>query len=279
MSDVISLQPSAATPARPSRTASRLAAIARGAVLPLLLLLAWQVTAQLRLVNPLLLSRPAAVLTRAVTEVHEGDLFAQLFASLVRDLTGFGIGALLGVMLGGAMGAVPWIDRVVGPTFHASKQVAIFAWIPLLSVWFGNGESAKVVFIALAAFYPVVVNTYQGVRGVAREHVEVARVFRFTPVQLTYRVLLPSAAPAIFAGIQLGLFYAWLGTLGAEYLLAAGPGVGNLMSEGREQLAMDKVLLGVILTGAVGATLTAAAGAIERRALRWRVTNTQWRST
>lgn len=258
---------------------NRGAAFARGAAVPLLLLAAWQLSAQFRLVNPLLLSRPAAVVTRAISEVQQGELFAQLLASVLRDLAGFGIGALLGIALGAAMGAVPWIDRVVGPTLHASKQVAIFAWIPLLSVWFGNGERAKVVFIALAAFYPVVVNTYQGVRSVAREHVEVARVFRFTPLQLARRVIFPAAAPAVFAGIQLGLFYAWLGTLGAEYLLAAGPGIGNLMTEGRESLQMDKVLLGVILAGAVGATLTAFAGLIERRALRWRARSVEWSST
>jgi sulfonate transport system permease protein len=245
--------------------------VARGSVLPLLVLLVWHLAAHYRWVNPLLLARPERVLTRAVEEVREGELFPQLFASLRRDVLGFALGTFAGIVVGALMGVSNLIDRLIGPTFHAFKQVAIFAWIPLMSVWLGNGEPAKVVFVALAAFYPVVINTFEGVRSVSREYVEVARAFRFTPWQVARRVVLPAAAPSIFAGIHLALFYAWLGTLGAEYLLAPGAGIGNLMIDGREQFAMDKVLLGVIIAGAVGAALNAGATAIEQRTLRWRV--------
>jgi sulfonate transport system permease protein len=245
--------------------------LARALVVPLLVLIAWRLAVQWKLVNPLLLAPPERVLTRAVKEVQEGELFPQVLASLQRDVLGFVIGAFAGSVVGGLMGASRLVDRLVGPTFHAFKQVAIFAWIPLMSVWFGTGEQAKVAFIAFSAFFPMVLNTYEGVRGVSRDYVEVARVFRFTPWQVARRVVLPAAAPSIFAGVQLALFYAWLGTLGAEYLLAAGPGVGNLMIEGRESFAMDKVLLGVILAGAVGASLNALAAKAEQRSLRWRV--------
>ena len=253
------------------QTASRIASILRGLVLPLLILAAWQLSVQFKLVNTFIVAKPERVLLRAFEEVQEGGLFPQLLASLRRDLLGFALGSAAGLLVGGLMGASTWFDRLVGPTFHAAKQVAIFAWIPLLSVWFGTGELAKVVFVALAAFYPLVLNAYAGVRGVPRELVEVARVFRFTRWQLVRRVVLPAAAPSIFAGVHLGLLYAWLGTLGAEYLLAAGPGVGNLMIDGREQFAMDKVLLGVIIAGLVGASLNAIAARLERSALRWRV--------
>jgi len=245
--------------------------VLRALVVPVVLLVAWRLAVQWKLVNPLLLAPPEKVITRAVQEVSEGELFKQVLASVQRDLIGFAIGTFAGIVVGGFMGASKVVDRVVGPTFHAFKQVAIFAWIPLMSVWFGTGELAKVAFIAFSAFFPVVLNTYEGVRGVSRQYVEVARVFRFTPWQVARRVVLPAAAPSIFAGIQLALFYAWLGTLGAEFLLAAGPGVGNLMVDGRESFAMDKVLLGVIIAGAVGAGLNAAATALEQRTLRWRV--------
>lgn len=245
--------------------------VVRALVVPFLVLVLWRVAVQYRWVNPLLLASPEKVLTRLVSEVGESELFSQLFASLQRDLLGFALGTFLGVLLGGLLGASRLADRLIGPTFHALKQVAIFAWLPLMSVWLGTGESAKVVFIALAAFYPVVQSTYEGVHGVSREWVEVARVFEFTPWQLVRRVVVPAAAPAVFAGVHLALFYAWLATIGAEYLLAAGAGIGNLMIDGREQLAMDKVLLGVVIVGAVGATINALATALEARTLRWRV--------
>jgi sulfonate transport system permease protein len=243
----------------------------RGWLLPLALLALWDLLTRFKLVNGLLLARPAAVLSSFEEQLHDGNLLGQLGASLQRDLTGFTIGALAGLALGSVMGLSRLADRLVGPTFHAAKQVAIFAWIPLISVWFGIGEPAKVVFIALSAFYPVVVNTFEGIRSVGREQIEVARVFRFTQLQVFRKVVLPGALPSIFAGLHLGLIYSWLGTLGAEYLLSAGPGVGNLMIEGREQFQMAKVLLGVIVAGGVGYGLNVIATKLESNLLRWRV--------
>jgi sulfonate transport system permease protein len=243
----------------------------RGWLVPLALVAVWDLLTRFQLVNTLLLARPAAVLVSFKEQLHDGSLFGQLLASLQRDLTGFALGAVAGLGLGSVMGLSRLADRLVGPTFHAAKQVAVFAWIPLISVWFGIGEPAKVVFIGLSAFYPVVVNTFEGIRSVGREHIEVARVYRFTPLQVLRRVVLPGALPSIFAGLHLGLIYSWLGTLGAEYLLAPGPGVGNLMIEGREQLQMAKVLLGVIVAGGVGYGLNALASKLETNLLRWRV--------
>jgi sulfonate transport system permease protein len=243
----------------------------RGLVLPLLILAAWYIATRYKLVNTFLLVRPDKVVTSAIQQWHEGAIVAPLVASLTRDLLGFSIGTISGLLIGGLMGMSRFADRLLGPSFHAAKQVALFAWIPLLSVWCGSGEVAKVVFISLSAFYPVVLNTHEGVRGVSRDYLEVAHVFRFTRWQTIRKLIIPGALPSIFAGVQLALIYAWLGTLGAEYLLAPAPGIGNLMIDGREAFAMDKVLVGVILAGAVGATLNTIAGWLETRALRWRV--------
>jgi sulfonate transport system permease protein len=245
--------------------------VLRGLVVPLVLLGVWFFVTHAKLVNPLLLVRPDKVVASAIEHYQEGAIIGPLFASLQRDLLGLFIGSFAGLVIGAAMGVSRVTDRVLGPTFHAAKQVALFAWIPLLSVWCGTGELAKVVFISLAAFYPVVLNTHEGVSSVSREVIEVGRVFRFSRWQVLRKIILPAALPSIFAGLHLALIYAWLGTLGAEYLLAAGPGIGNLMVEGRESFQMDKVLLGVILAGAVGATLNTLATRFEQHALRWRV--------
>jgi sulfonate transport system permease protein len=253
-------------------------ALRRGVVVPLALLGAWFLVTHLGLVHPRLLVKPELVVTRVLTEVREGELFAQLGASLQRDLLGFTLGSLLGLGVGALMGVSTFYDRLFGPSFHAAKQVALFAWIPLMSVWLGSGELAKVAFIALSAFYPVVINTHLGIRGTAREHLEVAHAFRFSRMQVLRKVILPSALPSIFSGLHLALIYAWLGTIGAEYLLAPGYGIGNLMISGRESFAMDKVLLGILLIGTTGALLNAVASRIEARLLRWRVTAFDQRS-
>lgn len=250
---------------------SRPATILRGLVVPFIVLAIWYIATQYKLVNTLLVARPDKVVTSAIEQWQEGMILKPLFASVTRDLLGFSVGAFAGIVIGGSMGMSRVVDRLLGPSFHAAKQVALFAWIPLLSVWCGSGELAKIVFISLAAFYPVVLNTDEGVRSVSREYYEVAHVFRFTRWQIIRRVVLPGALPSIFSGIQLALIYAWLGTLGAEYLLAPAAGIGNLMIEGRESFQMDKVLVGVIIAGVVGAALNAIAGTLEQRALRWRV--------
>jgi sulfonate transport system permease protein len=250
------------------------AALWRALALPLGLIVVWELSTRFQLINSRILVRPSLVLETALMEAREGQLATQIGASLARDLGGAALGTLFGIVVGSIMGVSRLWERVLGPSFHAAKQVAIFAWIPLMSVWLGTGEVAKVVFISLAAFYPVVLNTFEGIRGVAREHVEVARVFRFTRWQVFRRVILPGAGPSILAGVQLALIYAWLATIGAEYLLAPAPGIGNLMIDGREQFKMDKVLVGVIIVGIVGFAISSVAKLFEGRALRWRVPNT-----
>jgi sulfonate transport system permease protein len=242
----------------------------RGLVLPALLALGWWISGRLHLVNEHLLVPPGKVFAEGRRFVAEGGLWPNLGASLARDFVGLAIGTVAGLVVGAGLGLSRRFNRVVGPSLHAVKQVAIFAWIPLISVWFGFGEPAKLVFIAMAAFYPVVLNSCQGVRGVATEHVEVARVLRFTRWQLLRRVILPSATPDIFAGLHLALIYSWVATIGAEYFLMAGPGIGHLMIDGREQFRMDLVLLGLVFSGAVGFALNTLAGRVEAHFVRWR---------
>lgn len=242
----------------------------RGAVVPALLVLAWWAAVRSGWSTSPLLVAPEKVWATAVDQVTTGKVFAALGASLWRDLIGFAIGASAGLLFGAVLGASRLFEKLVGPSFHTLKQISLFAWIPLLSVWFGLGDAAKVAFLSLAAFFPVVLNTFEGIRGVPAELLEVARVLRFTTAQRWRRVILPAASPSIFAGIHLGLIYAWLATLGAEYLLVAGQGIGNTMIDGREHFRMDLVLFGVIVVGLVGFGLNWIASRLEARALAWR---------
>jgi sulfonate transport system permease protein len=259
--------------ARPARAPSfrRL----RGVVLPVIGLAVWALSVRFDLVNTRVLVSPAKVLAFFLAELHEGTLLRALGASLTRDLTGCLLGSSVGLVVGGLLGLSRLSERLLAPTFNAARQVALFAWVPLISVWFGTGEQAKIVFIALAAFYPVVLNTQLGVGSVAPELLDVARAFEFAPWQRIRKVIVPSALPSVFAGLHLAMIYAWLGTIGAEYLLAPAEGIGNLMIDGREQFAMDKVLVGVIVVGVVGALLNAVAALVERRLLHWAPQNVE----
>ena len=252
--------------ARPSVAVRR----AYGLLPALALLIAWEASSRLALVDPKILPSLAAVLQRAVTELSEGRLLGDIGASLARDLVGFALGGALGVPLGLALGLSRTLDRVIGPTFNAVKQIAIFAWIPLLSVWFGVGEEAKIAFIALAAFTPAVVNAWDGARAVPPKLAEVAEVLTLNRWRRLVTLTLPAALPSIFIGLHLGLIQSWLATVGAEYFMTVGPGIGGLMTEGREHFHMDLVFLGVLLLGLIGLALNLAATRLEARALRWR---------
>jgi sulfonate transport system permease protein len=242
----------------------------RGLVIPALLLVAWWAAVQFGWSTSPLLVAPQQVAATALAQIANGQLFVALAASLSRDLIGFAVGTTAGLLFGAALGTSRSFEKLAGPSFHTLKQISLFAWIPLLSVWFGLGNAAKVAFLSLAAFFPVVLNTCEGIRGVPRELLEVARVLRFGRWQTWRRVILPAASPSIFAGIHLGLIYAWLATLGAEYLLVSGQGIGNALIDGREHFRMDLVLFGVIVVGLVGFTLNWIAGRLEARALAWR---------
>ena len=242
----------------------------RGWVLPALILLVWWwAVASGWSTSPLLVS-PGAVWDRALQQIISGELAVALSASLWRMAWGFAIGSAIGLVFGVLLGGSRWFDRLVGPSFHTLKQISLFAWIPMLSMWFGLGDGAKIAFVAMAAFFPVVLNTFEGIRSVPRESIEVARVFDFSPWQLLTRVIAPSAAPSVFTGIQLSLIYTWLATLCAEYLLASGKGIGNTLIDGREHFEMDLVLFGVVVIGLVGFVLNWALGALEQRLLAWR---------
>jgi len=243
----------------------------RGLVLPAALLALWYALTALQLVNTRLIVPPGAVLAAAWKVIAGGELLAGLQASLARDLAGFAVGSAAGILLGLLLGVSRWAERLVGPTFHTLKQISLFAWLPLLSTWLGTGEAAKILFIALSAFYPVALNTFEGVRGVTRAQLEVARVLGFKRLQLAWRLILPAAAPQVATGLHLALLYAWLATIGAEYLLgASAPGIGNVVIRGKAAFHVELIVVGMLLVGLVGMALNRAAAAVEARVLHWR---------
>ncbi|KWK05792.1 ABC transporter permease [Burkholderia stagnalis] len=239
----------------------------RGIVLPLAAFAIWWALAASHVVKSGLFVSPDAVLRTAWAQVTSGALTRALSASLAREACGFAIGAAGGLLLGTALGLSRIAARTIGPSFDTFKQISLFAWIPLISVWFGLGDAAKVVFLSLAALLPVAAHTCDGIHAVPRAYVDVARALRYSRVQLVRHVILPAALPSIFTGLYLGLIYSWLATLGAEYLLVAGSGIGNTLIDGSEQFRMDLVLFGIVVVGATGWAINALARALERRVL------------
>jgi sulfonate transport system permease protein len=245
----------------------------RGLVVPGTLLLAWVLASQMKLVDPRLLVPPSRVLTVPFTDPDGSTIWLSLAASVARMLTGFAIGAGLGAALGFVMGVSRFGQRLIGPSFNALRQITLFAWIPLLTAWFGNGEAAKLVFIAMSAFFPMALNTLQGLREVPIAYLELAQALRLRPWTKFARLLLPAALPAIAMGIELSLIGAWIGTVGAEYAMGFGRGIGIYLAEGREQFRMDIVIVGALALALVGYVMNLGFHLALKRLVPWRRVN------
>ena len=244
-------------------------ALGSGAVLPLLLLCIWAAAVHLGLLDVRLWSSPELVLKASWMVLRDGSLAEALRSSLERDLLGFSIGAGLGLPLGLLLARVRLADRLISPTLNAVRQIALFAWVPFLSLWLGNGEQGRIAFIALAAFFPVLLNSHYGAVRIEQRYLEVARVLGLKPHRILLKIILPLALPSIFTGLRLGLIYAWLGTIGAEYLFATTTGIGAMMMDARDLFRMDLVILGMAIIGGVGFGLNALLSRIGHLPL-WR---------
>lgn len=247
----------------------------RGLLLPAILLGLWEGFSHSGLINTAILPSLETIARTLGGLVISGDLWIHLGASILRLLGGFIIAAILGLAVGTVCALSRGADLVLGTPIAAIRQVPLFGWIPLIAVIAGIGEASKVVFVVLAAFYPIVLNTTQGLRNAPAELVEVGRVFGFGRWLLLRRVLLPQAVPAVLTGLKHGLTFAGLATVSAEVFMTAGPGLGNLLDYGQANMRVDLVLIGVAFIGLLGVSLTSLITLLERRLLRWRTPNRQ----
>lgn len=239
-------------------------------LLPLALLAVWQWASTEQWVDANILPSPLAVLATTFDGLLDGSLLGGLGLSLKRTLGGLLLGASLGLGLGLLLGLSRLSERLLGPTLAAIRQIAIFAWVPLLTAWFGLGELAKWVFVALAAFFPLFIATQRSVAQLSPHLAEAAQALRLGLWQRLRRLVLPGAAPGIFAGLRVSLIYAWLGTIGAEYFMPSNGGIGSQMISAQQLLRMDLIMAGMLLVGITGALINALGQRLERYATRWR---------
>lgn len=245
----------------------------RAFVLPALILIVWAAATGLHLVNTKIIVPPDLVLGTAWSELSKPDFYLGVLMSLRRDLVGFTLGATAGIVLGVLLGVSSIASMLVGPTFHTFRQISLFAWLPLLSAIAGTSDPTRIIFIAFSAFYPIVLATLEGVKGVSQAHAEVARVYGFTRLQTFLRLVLPAASPQILSGVKLGLIYAWMATIGAEFLLVSTDewhGIGQIVFRGRSAFRVDVILFGLFAIGLIGFGFNRIADLAEARLLRWR---------
>ncbi|KAF0219088.1 MAG: binding-protein-dependent transport system inner membrane [Geobacteraceae bacterium] len=247
----------------------RLGDKALGLIVPLLLFLAWDLVTRYELTPPQLLPLPKQVAVTFLDMVRSGELLVNLKISLLRVTAGFFAGSFTGLVLGTAMGLSKKIESYVGPLFHSIRQVPLLGWIPLLILWLGMGETFKVFFIAIGAFYAMTLNTFQGIRDVPGEYLEVARVFEYNRLQLFRKIVFPAALPSILTGVRIGLSLSWFLLVGAEFT-GASEGIGYSIAWARQIFQTDVVIAGVFVIGVIGLLMDRVVTLLEGYLLRWR---------
>lgn len=225
----------------------RITNVCRGLLLPALLLLAWQ-WASGRGAASAYVFVPLPQLWDGFRELAaSGELVLHLRASLVRTFAAIVAGAAAGIACGTLVTQSRIADRLVSPLFHAIRQVPLLGLAPLLALWVGTGDAAKLLVVAIAAFYPTMLNTSEGIRNVPLALREVGAVLTFTRAQAFRHVLLPAALPSIVTGLAHAQAFGWLACIGAELLFSAGPGIGSLLVHAEEAGRMDIVLVALLI--------------------------------
>ncbi len=240
-------------------------------LLPLALLVLWWQGSAREWLPPQLLPPPALVATAFADLLRSGELQTHLGVSLMRVLQGFFLGGGLGLAVGMAMGLSRRVSDYLHPLISLIAYVPLLGWLPLLMMVFGIGDALQIILVSKAAFLPVVLNTFNGIRNVPASYIEVAQSYQFNRRQLLWRVILPAAFPSIWNGVRYGLTKTWLALVVVE-LLASSAGLGFIMVNSRQLYQLDVMLVTVVVIGLVGFSLDKLLAVTESRVLRWRNT-------
>ena len=241
-----------------------------GWLLPCGLLVVWQVASGEGWLNNTFFPAPFQVTETLLAGLIHGQFSQDLYSSILRMLQGFAIGAVTGGLCGLATGGLPWVDRLVTPLFSGLRSVAIFAWLPLITAWFGLGETARLAFIAITSFFPVLLSTHQAVVQLPPVLLETSNALRLPPISKIRYLILPGVLPGLFTGLRLGMMHAWVGTIGAEYFISSGEGIGSMIMRAQQLMAADRVMAGIVLIAAVAAVISFLIRRLEQRLMRWR---------
>ena len=236
-----------------------------------ILLVWWGVTA-MQLISPLFLPAPQQVLKQLVSISTQGFMDAtlgqHLAASLGRILVALLAAVVIGVPVGIAMGLNPTVRGILDPIIEIYRPVPPLAYLPLMVIWFGIGETSKILLIYLAIFAPVTLAAAAGVRSVEQVRVRAAQALGANRWQVLWYVVLPNALPEILTGLRIGLGVGW-STLVAAELIAATRGLGFMIQSAGEFLATDVVIAGISVIALIAFVLELGLRALQRRLTPW----------
>lgn len=237
-------------------------------LLPIAIVTAWEIAARAGWLSSRILPEPFAVVQAGVTLAASGELWQHVKVSALRALSGFAIGGGLGLALGLLTGSFRKLEIALDTTLQMIRNIPPLALIPLVILWFGIDETAKLFLISFGVFFSVYINTFHGIRSVDPALIEMGKSYGLKGWSLYREVILPGALSSILVGVRYALGFMWVILIVAE-TISAQAGIGYMTMNAREFLQTDVVLLGILLYAVLGKLADVAARLLERHWLKW----------
>lgn len=237
-------------------------------LVPVALIALWQIASSLGWLSTRVLPAPLEVITAFWTLTASGELWTHVQVSAARALSGLAVGGGLGLVLGLLTGSSRLAETLLDSTIQMVRNIPALALIPLVILWFGIDETAKLFLIAVSVFFPIYLNTFHGIRGVDPGLIEMGRTYGLNRWQLYTQIILPGALSSILVGLRFSLGLMWVILIVAE-TISAQAGIGYLTMNAREFLQTDIVLVGILLYALLGKLADVFAKGLERYWLRW----------
>jgi sulfonate transport system permease protein len=237
-------------------------------LVPVLIVAAWQAASSAGWISDRIMPAPVAVVRAFWDVALSGQLAHDVAVSGARALTGLLIGGSIGFSLGIANGVSRLSEQLTDTTLQMLRTIPHLAMIPLVILWFGIGEEAKLFLTSLGVLFPIYLNTYHGVRNVDRDLIEMGRIYGMSGWSLFRKVIFPGALPSIFVGLRYALGIMWL-TLIVSESIAASSGIGHMANTAREFMMTDVVVLALVIYAALGKLADVIARTLERWTLSW----------
>jgi NitT/TauT family transport system permease protein len=236
---------------------------------PVALLVIWQIASSVGALDARFVPSPVSIGLAAYDLIATGELFMHLEVSLFRIFAGFALGAIPGIAIGVLMGLSRWMRAALDPIVAALYPIPKIALLPLVMLYLGIGEISKVVLVAFAVVFLVLINSMAGVLAIEPVYFDVAKNYNAPRRKLWTRVVIPAALPFIFVGMRLGIGVALIVIVAAEFV-AARSGIGFLIWSSWEVLRVENMFVGIIVITVLGVVTTLVLREIERWAIPWR---------
>ncbi|WP_228409666.1 ABC transporter permease [Radiobacillus deserti] len=239
-----------------------------GSILPILLVIAWEILSRLQVFPSYQLPAPTVILQTILGFAEDGSLWGHVGITTYRVFAGFVLGTLAAVLLGSLVGFYQKAEKIFDPLIQAFRSIPSLAWVPLFILWMGIGETSKVAMIAVGVFFPVYLNIVSGILGVDRKLIEVGKMYGLNTFQLVRRIILPASLPSFLVGLRSGLGLGWMFVVAAE-LMGASQGLGYLLVLGQNTLSPETIIASIILFAIIGKLSDWVLKVVENKTLHW----------